>query len=154
MNIPAHPTISKRPASVTTLMWLVVVPTVWNATRLGASITKWDLLADFASPPGPAYIAGSGVFWVVCGLGILLLIHRRNQQARLAAAAFAIAYAIWWWTDRLLIQPETASNWPFNLTLTGILLVLTAYLIFNRKTIAHLSQRERHEQKNASSDIT
>lgn len=146
--------MSKRPASVTTLMWLVFILIVWNAIRLGASIVNWDLLADFAPCPGPAYIAGSGFIWILCGLATCILLHRRNPRAHLATAAFAITYVIWWWADRLILQQQAQANWAFSLALTGIVIILTIILIFHRTTIAYFRQRERHERTTTDSDTT
>ena len=115
--------MSKRPASVTILLWLVFTLIVWNAIRLGASIVNWELLTDFAPWPGPAYIAGSGSVWILCGLGAWILLRRRNPRAPLATAAFAIAYVIWWLADRFFLQQQAQANWAFSLALTGIVLM-------------------------------
>jgi hypothetical protein len=151
---PTHRAMKKRPASLTILMWMVYLLIFWNAIRVGATIANWGLLENFASPPDPAYIAGSASFWILCGLGTLILIRRRNPRAHLAAAGFAIIYAIWWWVDMLLLQGQVEANWPFSLTLTGILLILTAYLAFNRNTTAYLGQRDSTEQTQTTSDKT
>ena len=154
MDLPAYRTMSKRPAPVTILLWLVFSLIVWNAIRFGSSIVNWELLADFAPLPGPAYITGSGSFWILCGLGTWILLRRRNPRAHLATAAFAIAYMIWWWADRLFLQQHAQANWSFSLALTGIVLILSIFLIFHRITISYFRQRERHERTTSDSDTT
>ncbi len=141
--------MNKRPVLLTLLLWLVFLLTAWNAVRLGASIANWKLLADFDSSPGPVYIAASAAFWFVCGLGVLMLLFRRNPRALLATSLLTAAYTTWWWIDRLLLQENGQTNWSFNLVLTGILLLLTACLIFNRTTRAYFNEPKRKtEQEN------
>jgi hypothetical protein len=137
--------MSKPPAAVTTLLWMVLFLTTWNAIRLGAAIIQWKLLLEFASRPGPLYIALSAAFWTLAGLALWITIRRRSPRTRPAAAVFVIGYAAWWWIDRLVLQAPRP-NWPFALVITIILLILTAIGLFNRKTTAYFSQRESHEQ--------
>ena len=141
--------MNKRPARLTLLLWLVLLLAAWNAIRLGATIAYWKLLADFDSSPGPVYIAASAAIWIVCGLGVLILLLRRHPRALLAVSLLSVAYTTWWWIDRLLIQENGQTNWSFNLVLTGILLLLGAFLIFNRTTRAYINERRRRtEQEN------
>ena len=154
MDLPAHCAMSKRPASVTILLWLVFGLIVWNAIRLGASIANWRLLEDFAPWPGPAYIAGSGSTWILCGLVTWILLRQRNPRAHLATAAFTSAYVIWWWADRLFVQQQAQANWSFSLTLTGIVFILSIFFIFHRTTFAYFRQRERHERTITDTDTT
>ena len=141
--------MNKRPARLTLLEWLVLLLAAWNAIRLGSTITNWQLLADLDSSPGPVYIAASAAIWFVCGLGVLMLLLRRHPQALLAASLLAVTYTTWWWIDRLLLQENGQTNWSFNLVLTGILLLLAAFLIFNRTTRAYINERrQKTEQEN------
>lgn len=140
-----------RPASVTTLVWLVLSLTAWNMLRLGASIADWDSLAEFAPRPGPIYITASASFWTLTGLGLLMAIRRRRPRARAAAAAFMVGYLLWTWSDRLLFQ-QANPNWPFALVMTAIFLSIVAIILFNRKTIAFFNQRESHEQTPTDSE--
>ncbi len=137
--------MSKRPSSVTSLLFVVLCLTTWNALRLFASIADWDVLAEFAPRPGPLYIAASASFWTLGGLALWRAIRRRQPRAHLAVAAFLVGYAAWWWADSLLLQ-QANPNWPFALALTILLLALAASYIFNRKTINYFNQRETHEQ--------
>lgn len=139
--------MNKRPARLTLLLWLVFLLTAWNAIRLGATIAYWDLLTDFDSSPGPIYIVASAMFWFICGLGVLILLYRRNPRALLATSILTVAYTIWWWIDRLLLQENGQTNWSFNLVLTGILLLLTTCLIFNPTTRACFNQQKRKPEQ-------
>jgi hypothetical protein len=137
--------MSKRPASVTSLLFAVLSLTAWNALRLGAAIVDWDVLAEFAPRPGPLYIAATASFWILGGLAIWKAIRRRSHRVQLFTAVYFIGYAIWWWMDRLLLQ-SASPNWPFALALTILLLGLAAFELFNKKTFSYFRQRETHEQ--------
>lgn len=137
--------MSKRPASVTSLLFEVLSLTAWNALRLGAAIVDWDVLAEFAPRPGPLYIVITASFWTLGGLAIWRALRRRSYRAQLFTAVYFIGYAIWWWMDRLLLQ-SASPNWPFVLALTILLLGLAALDLFNKKTSSYFRQRETHEQ--------
>lgn len=143
--------MSKRPSSVTSLLFVVLCLTAWNATRLGAAIADWNVLAEFAPCPGPLYIAASASFWTFGGLAVWTTIRRRSPRAQIAVAAYVLGYAAWWWADRLLLrQPQPNST--FAIALTIFLLALVAFDIFNRKTTKFFRQREPHEQTHTDSN--
>ncbi|HSQ39817.1 MAG TPA: hypothetical protein VLM78_06625 [Anaerolineales bacterium] len=129
----------------------MLILTAWNAIRLGASITDWNLLAEFAPHPGPLYILVSASFWTLGGIALWIMLRRRSPRSQSASAIFMLGYAAWWWTDRLLLQTPNP-NWPFALVLTIALLALAAADIFSRKTTNYFSQRETHEQTTADQD--
>jgi hypothetical protein len=137
--------MTKRPASVTSLLFVVLTLTTWNAVRLGAAIADWNALKEFAPRPGPLYIALTASFWTLSGLATWMAIRRRNPRARSYFAFYVPGYTLWWWADRLLLQ-NANPNWPFALGLTILLLGVTALDFFNKKTISYFRQRERHEQ--------
>ena len=62
----------KRPFSVTILLWLVLSLTVWSGLRLASAIQWWGTLLEFASPPGPLYIAISAGIWLIVGIGVVV----------------------------------------------------------------------------------
>lgn len=143
--------MSKRPSSVTSLLFVVLCLTAWNAIRLGASIADWDALAEFAPRPGPLYIALTASFWTFGGLASWTMIRRRSPRAQIATAAYVLGYAAWWWADRLLLR-EPQPNSAFAIALTVMLLALVALNIFNRKTTKFFRQREPHEQTHTDPD--
>jgi hypothetical protein len=138
----------KRPTSVTLLAWMVLSLTVWNGLRLYAAITQWDLLRKYAFRPsihtvgiitlavgiGPFYIAASGAFWFLAGLPLVWGLFRGKPWARPTLLAEAVAYAAWYWFDRLAFQfPHP--NWPFALAATLLLLGFTGFTVFRRRSI-------------------
>ena len=145
--------MTKRPGSVTSLLFVVLTLTTWNAIRLGAALVDWDLLKEFAPRPGPLYIVLTASFWTLSGLATWTAIRLRNPRARSYFAFYVLGYTLWWWADRLLLQ-IASPNWPFALGLTILLLGVAALDFFNKKAISYLRQRERHEQTNTDQDIT
>ena len=135
----------QRPTPVTTLMWMVLSLTAWNAIRLGASIADWDVLLEFAPRPGPLYVALSAAFWTLAGAALWITIRRRSPRARAAAAAFALGYAAWWWADRLFLQAPRP-NLIFALAATFVSLIFTAFLLLHPRTRAYFQPRETYEQ--------
>lgn len=135
----------KRPFAVTSLLFAVLCLTAWSAIRLYASIVNWNLLTEFASRPGPIYIAATATFWTLSGVALWMALRRRNPRARTYLAIYVLGYTLWWWADRLLLQ-NANPNQPFATILTIVLLGLIALDLFNKKTISYFRQRETHEQ--------
>lgn len=143
--------MTHRPASVTSLMLAVLTLAAWNAVRLYAAIANWNVLMEFAAPPGPLYIALSASFWTLSGLATWTAIRRRHPRARTYCALYILGYALWWWADRIFLQ-NASPNWPFAIGLTILLLSITAFDLFNKKTISHFRQRETHDQTNTDTN--
>jgi hypothetical protein len=137
--------MTKHPNTVTTLLWVVLCLTAWNAIRLFASIADWTLLTEFAPRPGPLYIAFSAAFWTLSGVALWITIRRRSPRAWLATALYFSGYALWWWGDRLLLQAPRP-NWPFAIVATILILAMVAILLYHPHTRAYLQSRETHEQ--------
>lgn len=128
--------MTKRPGSVTSLLFVVLTLTTWNAIRLGAAIADWSALTEFAPRPGPRYIVLTASFWTLSGLTTWTAIRRRHPRARSLFAAYVLGYTLWWWADRLLLQ-NANPNWPFALGLTIILLGVASLDFFNKKAITY-----------------
>jgi hypothetical protein len=137
--------MTKRPDTVTSLMWMVLCLTTWNAIRLFASITDWNVLAEFAPRPGPIYISVSATFWTLSGFALWTALRRRSPRAWLATALYLSGYTLWWWADRLLLQVPRP-NWPFAIVATILILATVTILLDHPHTKAYLQSRETHEQ--------
>lgn len=143
----------KRPASVTTLLWMVLCLTAWNAIRLYAALADWTVLAEFAPRPGPLYIFGSASLWTFGGAALWLGFRNRSPRARAAAPWMLAAYTAWWWLDRLLLQ-QPNPNWPYALIVTIILLAFTATLLYHPRTKDYFRQRETHDPEPTHQETT
>ena len=130
-----------KPFGVTILIWMVLSLAGWSFVRLGASISQWEILAEFAPKPGPLYIALSGAFWILVSIPTAWALWRRKFWARTAVMLAAPAFAGWYWFDRLVLQNPRPS-WPFALSTTILLLLLIIIIIFNQRIILYFTERD------------
>jgi hypothetical protein len=135
----------RRPFSVTILLWLVLSLTVWSGLRLVTAIQWWRTLLEFASSPGPLYIAISGVAWLVAGIGLLWGIWQAKTWARVALLGAGAGFTVWNWSDRLLLQSSHA-NWLFTLAANFLLLIVLSICIFLPATKTFFMKREAHDR--------
>lgn len=136
--------IMKRPFSVTILLWLVLSLTVWSGLRLYSALRWWSTLTEFASPPGPYYIAVSGGIWLMVSILLLWGMWQAKAWARYALLGAGAALTVWYWSDRLLLQ-RPSGNWPFALLSTVLLLIVLSVGVFVPGTKTFFSKREAHE---------
>ena len=114
-----------RPTSVTILTVLVLLITSWYAIRIYSAIVNWQVLIEFGAIP--AYILGTGIFWTVAGLWLLIIFWRGKSYAAPAGTAAAAGHFLWYWFDRLVIQLSPAPNVMFSMVFSS--LVLAAFII-------------------------
>ncbi len=136
----------KRPFSVTILLWLVLSLTAWSGLRLYSAIRWWSTLIEFASPPGPWYIAISGGFWLIVSVLLFWGMWQAKAWIRYALFGAGAGYPVWYWCDRLLFQVSSA-NWPFMLIGTALLLILVMICITHPRTKSFFTQRENDDRK-------
>jgi hypothetical protein len=117
---------NKRPRTVTILALLVLTFTVFNAVRFGAAITQWNTLTSLGVIPTPTYIALTGLFWVICGLGLFISLWTGHPLARKAGMVFILLYAAYYWFDRLVFQSSVPhENSTFAIILTFLVVFYT-----------------------------
>lgn len=119
----------KRPFSVTILLWLVLSLTVWSGLRLASAILWWGTLLEFASPPGPLYIALSGAVWLGAGIGLFWGMWQAKPWIQIALLGVAAGLSVWYWCDRLLLQTPR-ENWPFALLATVLVLIVLSVCVY------------------------
>ena len=135
----------RRPFSVTILLWLVLSLTVWSGVRLYSAIHWWSTLAEFASPPGPLYIAATGGVWLIASMLLLWGVWQAKSWVRYALPGAGAALAVWNWSDRLLLQRPNV-NWPFALAATFLLITVIIICVSVPGTLEFLSKREAHDR--------
>jgi len=135
----------KRPFCVTILLWLVLSLTVWSGLRLYSAIKWWSTLLEFASPPGPFYIAVSGGIWLIASKFLLWGIWQAKAWIRYALLGVGAAIVVWYWCDRLLFQMP-GGNLVFALLGTVILLIVLSVCVFVPGTKTFFSKREAHDR--------
>ena len=138
--------MTRRPFSVTILLWLVLSLTAWSALRLYSALQWWSTLREFASPPGPWYIALSAGFWLIVSIVLLWGIARAKPWTRYALFGAGTIAMVWYWGDRLLLQRPNG-NWPYILVLTVLLLIVLSVSVFSPGTKTFFfSKREAHDR--------
>jgi len=135
----------KRPFSATILLWLVLILITWSGLRLLSAIQWWGTLLEFASPPGPLYIAISGGLWLIAGIILLWGMWRIKAWIRHALLGTGAGFTVWYWGDRLLIQ-SAHENWPFATGATILLLIIVIVCIAHPSTKELFTQREKYDR--------
>jgi len=143
--------MNKRPATVTTLLWMVLSLVIWNIIRLIAAIAEWDVLREFSSPPGPAYILVTASLWTLGGLALLRVILLRNIRTPRLVTVAAWGYVAWSWLDRLFLQ-EPRPNWRFALAATIFLMGIAIYCLSHPRTREYFQPRETNDKKTTHSE--
>jgi hypothetical protein len=134
----------KRPFCVTILLWLVLSLTAWSGLRLYSTLQWWSTLLEFASPPGPFYIAISGAVWLIASLLLLWGLWQAKAWARYALLGAGAAFSVWYWCDRIVFQMPSV-NWPFALAANIILFTFIVACTFVPGTRTFFSKREAHD---------
>ena len=134
-----HP---KLPLRITLLLWLVLIITAWNIVRLATSIAWHDTLETYAPWPGPFYIGLTGAIWALTGTVLFWGFARGTGWSRIAFLVTSFVYVVWFWMDRLFIQPQLRANWPFDLLITIILLGFTTAVILDQRNHIYFLKRD------------
>jgi drug/metabolite transporter (DMT)-like permease len=98
--------------------------------RFVQAIRQWRFLESLLPIP-VIYLVLSGLIWAAVGVAAAWGLWRGKTWAPFFTRLVALAYAIYYWVDRLLIaNPESGPlNWPFAaaVTLLGLALVFGAF---------------------------
>jgi hypothetical protein len=131
---------------VTLLSWLVLSLTAWNAAGLFTAVAWVGVLSEFGTWTGTLYIAAARGLWTCTGCFLLWGLRRRKSWTRKALLLAAALYPTWAWVDRLFIRNGVAPNWPFNLSVTLVLLGFTTWVVLDPKNITFF-RREAYERQ-------
>ncbi|MGQ9832324.1 MAG: hypothetical protein ACUVRJ_00765 [Candidatus Villigracilaceae bacterium] len=134
----------KRSLPVTLLVFSVLSLTVWNAIRFGTALTQWAILTEFARPPGPLYLALTGLFWTLAGAAVIFGFWFSRKWARPLSGLVGSGYITYYWLDRLLIQ-NNRSNWPFMACLSLLWLTFFMAMLFLPKKPDFLEKEKKDE---------
>ena len=124
----------------------MLITTVLSAVRFFTAVGWHSTLQSYAGPVLDVYVAISGAIWTLVGGFVLWSVWRGTRYSRLVVLAAAAAYALWYWIDRLLIQPGAHANWRFDLLVTAALLVYTAAIVLDPHNRIFFT-RERYGQQ-------
>ncbi len=134
------------PLRLKLLAWLIVLFTLWNIVRAITGIAWFGTLAQYATPPGPIYIVATGVVWVLAGLFLIWCMLRGKAWTRIAILTGSGLYALWFWVDRLIVQPGVRANWAFTLVVTILFLAFMAAVVLDPR-IQSILEREAYERE-------
>lgn len=139
----------KRSLPVTLLVFSVLSLTVWNAIRFGTALTQWAILNEFARPPGPLYLALTGLFWTLAGAAVIFGFWFGRKWAYPLSGLAGSGYIAYYWLDRLLIQDKapSRSNWPFMAFISLLWLTLFMTMLFLLKKQPSLRKRKKMEKE-------
>ncbi|MEJ5239884.1 MAG: hypothetical protein WHS87_01635 [Anaerolineales bacterium] len=99
---------------------IVLTATVVAALRAVGALIYRPLLVEKITPGSLLYLFLSGVLWLVVGVWLLLKFWQENKAAEKQMALAALLYGIWYWGERLWLQPMPG-NAPFALVMTLVL---------------------------------
>ena len=135
----------KRPFGVTLFLWMVLCLSAWGLLRLLAVLRWWDVLDQFQSRLGPAYLAVTGAGWMVVGAVLLWSIWAGKRWAHPAVPISIFIWLAEYRLERIFFQDPRA-NLTFMIAITIAISAVTLLITFNRKTKEFLVKSEEHEQ--------
>ncbi len=145
--------LPSRPASVTLLLWVVLLFSAWGAVRLVAALRWWDVLYEFEARLRPLYLSMNGIIWCVVGGVFFWAVITRRRWLRPALLFAAILWYCQYWVERIFFQAQRA-NTVFVAIVTTLLLAVIATCIFLPSTKTYFTRIEEHEQADQSSETT
>lgn len=122
------PKNSEPPVNVTIQTSFVLFITAWNGLRIYSTLSHWPILREFGA--NPVYLFGTGAFWTLVSLGYAWQLNRGWYLAPQAGAALAGLYFLWYWADRLVIQPSPAPNLLFSSLFSAVILIIFTINLF------------------------
>ncbi len=142
------PSKENRPWGVTVLIGLVLMFTALQVVRFWAALNSWELLASLPLQAPPAYILASGAVWAAAGAGLVYGLGWRKAWAPRYAMLGAVAYAVYFWADRLWLQARGPHNsgWAFEAVLGSLLLGSLFAIMASPNTRAYYNVQRHQEQ--------
>ena len=128
------------PLRITLVLWVVLITTVWNVTRVATSIAWSGLLAKYAVQPGPAYVGLTGALFALLGAVILWAFWRRRGWAPAVLVGGSWIYVAWGWADRLIFQDQSRANWPFTAVVTAAALIWITAVAMDKRNRAYFGK--------------
>lgn len=115
---------SGRPFYIWVLAAILLLFALMNALRLRSALAAWASLVAFGTHPGPMYIAVTGGVFGLAFLVAVAALVARWRSARWPVTVVVLAYALWYWVDRIVYNIDgRLENIPFLACLTAFLLL-------------------------------
>jgi len=104
-----------------------------HLNRVIGTIRNWNFLAEVLSFT-PAYLAISGLVWLLSGLPLAWGLWRGRAWARPLTLLAAWVYSLYFWLDRLLLRsPAATVNQAFALGGTILFLLVVHWILSSHK---------------------
>lgn len=109
-----------------------------------AGLTAWFTLPDLPASVPKSYLFLKNSFWGGVGLIAAMALFFRRIWAPKLTYIGAIAYAIWLWIDRLLLQRSdyAGSSFPFTFGAMTLCFLITIWIL------SRPSVRQYYEEQN------
>lgn len=112
--------IKKLISFVTFRSLIVLTATVAAALRAIGAVIYRSLLVEKTTLGLTLYLFLSGAFWFGIGIWLLFKFWQERKTAEKQMALAALLYGIWYWGERLWLQPMPGHR-PFALVITLLL---------------------------------
>jgi hypothetical protein len=119
---------ANQPLNVTLQAVFVLFITSWNAIRIYSALSNWQILSEFGAQP--IYLLATGLGWTLASLWLFRQLWEGRRMAQKAALALAGLYFLWYWVDRLVIQPSPAPNLLFSSVFSTVILAIFTLNLF------------------------
>jgi hypothetical protein len=136
---------SKRPFSVTLLLWMVLSLSAWGVTRLVSALQAWDVLYEYGAGLSPLYLSITGAGWGVAGGVLFSGIWTGKSWARYATVTSSIIWLLEYWLERIFFQSPRA-NLPFALACSFIVIIALWIVSISPGTRSFFMKSEEYEQ--------
>jgi hypothetical protein len=135
----------KRPFGVTLFLCAVLMLSAWGMIRIAAALRWWDVLHEFNARLDPLYLSITGAVWGVAGGVLFWMVLNRKPGSRMAVLTSTLVWQAELWIERLFL-PSSASNLPFAITASCVLIGVIIVTTLHRSTQYYLNKSEEHEQ--------
>jgi hypothetical protein len=99
---------------------------LWNFIRGLMALLNREALLEYGAPA--SYLLASAIAWLLAALGLLAAMLVNWRHTRRAGIAVSVLYWVWYWVDRLFIQPSPAPNLVFSAVFSTVALLATLLL--------------------------
>lgn len=117
-----------------TTLWMIL----WGILRIRETVAHSDTYTSAGITPPPAYFIATGAVFALLGFVSLgaLIFHSKGPGITFIIVAVWFA---WSWFDFLILHtnPLTRINWPYQLTLTLVTLLLSGWQTFRHWRSPH-----------------
>jgi len=109
--------------------------------RAYSALSNWQILSEFRA--NPVYILTTACVWILTWLWLVRTILMGIHYAIRSGLAVAGLYYLWYWGDRLFMQPSPAPNLLFSAIVSTVLLAIFSIILIIPTTRAFFNKEHR-----------